>query len=124
MELQKVHKNKTNYQVCIIENQRFNKRPVTIMPYGKGWQYNDNIIEKTECYPNGYKETVFYATSYRLSKKMSLNDIINGFIRCLYTIDDEFAIQRQRDTKPEKFKQYDETVKQILAISEELFKKF
>lgn len=124
MKTPKVYKNKTNYQVSVIENQRFNTIPATIMPYGKGWQYNTNIVIEEEIYPNKTKNIVYYATSYRLSKKMDLNDIINGFIRCLYTIDDEFACQRQRDTKPEKFKAYNEKVTQIIEISEELYKKF
>lgn len=120
----KVYNNKSNYQVSIIEGQRFNSLPVTIMPYGKGWQYNTDIVMEEEKFPNGTKNIVYYATSYRISKKMELNDIINAFIRCFYTVDYEFAIQRQRDTKPEKFEKYNETVNKIIIISEELYKKF
>lgn len=120
----KIYNNKSNYQVSVVERQRFNSLPATIMPYGKGWQYNTDIVEEEEKLPNYTSIKVYYATSYRIAKKLELNDMINAFIRCFYTIDDEFAIQRQRDSKPEKFNAYNEKVKQIIEIAEELYKKF
>ncbi|MBR6720426.1 MAG: hypothetical protein IKL74_05895 [Clostridia bacterium] len=36
-------------------------------------------------------------------------------IREVYSIDDEFAILRQRDTKPEEFAEYNEFVEKIKA---------
>ena len=120
----KFYTNPDSHQFNVIENQRFNYPPATIIPYGKGWQYNINVELDEESYPSGETFTVYYATSYRVSKKMPLNDIINGFIRCFYTVDDEFACQRQRDIKPEKFKAYNEKVTQIIEISEKLYKKF
>ncbi len=36
-------------------------------------------------------------------------------IREIYSVDDELAILRQRDTKPEEFDEYNATVEQIKA---------
>ena len=36
-------------------------------------------------------------------------------IRAIYSIDDELAILRQRDTKPEEFNEYNEFVEKIKA---------
>lgn len=120
----KIYNNKDNHQVSIIEGQRFNSLPSTIMPYGKGWQYNIDIVEEDEKYPNGQTIKVYYATSFIVGKKMTEDDMINAFIRCYYTVNDEFAIQRKREKEPEKFKQYNERVEQIIEISSELIKKF
>ena len=124
MRIQRLYNNKTNYQVNVLENQRFSAPPATITPYGSGWEYNADVILEEDIYPDGTKLPVYYATSYRVSKKMGLNEIINSFIRCFYTVDDEFAIQRQRDTKPEKFKAYNDKVNMILEISEAIFNQF
>lgn len=36
-------------------------------------------------------------------------------IRAIYSVDDELAILRQRDTKPEEFKEYNAIVERIKA---------
>lgn len=124
MKQKLIYKNPANLQVSIVENEFFNREPSTIMPLGRGWMYNLDITEEELKYPNGQVVKKYYANSFRVGKKMSLNEMINAFIRCYYTIDDELAIQRQRDSKPAKFQEYDEDVKQIIKISSELYKKF
>ena len=41
--------------------------------------------------------------------------VIDDRIRKRYSISDEFAIQRQRDTKPEEFAEYNAFVEQVKA---------
>ena len=49
------------------------------------------------------------------------NKEINKRIRLVYTIDDELAIHRQRDTKPTQFEDYNNTIEEIKAnVKEEI----
>lgn len=49
------------------------------------------------------------------------NKEINKRIRLVYTIDEELAIIRQRDTKPTQFEDYNNTIEEIKAnVKEEI----
>lgn len=49
------------------------------------------------------------------------NKEISKRIRQVYTIDDELAIHRQRDTKPTQFEDYNNTIEEIKAnVKEEI----
>lgn len=116
--------NPNNHQVMIKENVKSSSRVSTLARYGKGFVYNEDIVEDKIIYPNGEEKVVYYSTSYYMPKKMPYADMIEAFIRCKYTINDEFAILRQRDTKPEAFKTYDEEVEKIKSICKEFVKMF
>lgn len=47
----------------------------------------------------------------------SYNDLVVMKIRERYTTDDELALQRQRDTKPEEFAEYNTFCEQCKAIA-------
>ena len=49
------------------------------------------------------------------------SEIITSLIREIYTIDEEFSIQRTRDEKPEKFKVYNDRVKDCIRKADEEF---
>lgn len=46
----------------------------------------------------------------KVYKDISYEEFINRMVRAKYTIDEEFAVLRQRDTKPEEFKEYNDYV--------------
>lgn len=67
--------------------------------------FNGELIEKPDI------EQALIVIPYK--------DRIVARIREVYTIDDEIAILRQRDTKPEEFEQYNAFVEQIKAEEKE-----
>ena len=69
------------------------------------------------------KEIIFYATTGESTERdltpeeiaameaiqqpqISYDQLVSDLIRAKYTIDQEIAINRQRDTKPEEFQEY------------------
>ena len=86
-----------------------NEKPAILHDLGDGsFHYNYNIEEVQRENENGENETVFkYDTVHWWGNgKPTENALISAVIRTKYSIDDEFAIQRQRESKPERFKEY------------------
>lgn len=67
-------------------------------------------------YDNGIyrEETVEELTSIVIPELPYAHRVVNR-IRTKYSVDDELAILRQRDTKPEEFAEYNAFVEQIKA---------
>lgn len=64
------------------------------------------------------QEEAFYSNikvSNSVSESDNYADRVVQRLRMFYSIDDELAILRQRDTKPEEFKRYNDLVEQIKA---------
>lgn len=55
------------------------------------------------------------AESERYALSIPYEQRVVDRIRAVYSIDDELALLRQRDTKPEEFAEYDAFVEQIKA---------
>ncbi len=53
----------------------------------------------------------------------SVKAIIERLIRERYTVSDELAIQRQRDTKPDEYAEYDAFVEDCKARAKEIWSK-
>lgn len=51
----------------------------------------------------------------------SYNIIVEQSVREKYTVDDELSIQRQRDTKPEEFKEYNDFVESCKTKAKEIW---
>jgi hypothetical protein len=64
-----------------------------------------NIINPTEeqLLKAGYEE---YIEPVQQSVELTYEQKVINLIRTKYTLDEELAIQRQRDTKPDEFKTY------------------
>ena len=62
--------------------------------------YNIVEVEATEDREAGFEFDTLIVT------KAEKNIIISALIRERYTVDDEFAILRQRDSKPDEFAEY------------------
>ena len=70
---------------------------------------NGNFVEMTT-------EEVFEYEKNRIKEVISYEERVVSRIRAIYSIDDELAILRQRDTKPDEFAEYNRIVE---AIKEE-----
>lgn len=89
--------------------------------------YNFKIIEvdKEDCEANDFNvDLTFSFEKYnaRKQKENSINyeQLVISKIREKYTIDQELAILRQRDTKPEEFAEYNTYVEQCKTESKEV----
>lgn len=62
-------------------------------------------VEATEAYEE-YEDIKVYIPYTEQEKKMKYPDLVEKYIRAKYTLSDELAILRQRDTKPDEFNEY------------------
>lgn len=56
-------------------------------------------------------------------KELSKSSIASSLIREVYSIDDELAILRQKDSKPEEFDEYDRFAEECKAIADSILEK-
>lgn len=71
---------------------------------------NHNTLKNFVALPNGLCN--FEVDEYE--------DEVNRLIRLKYSLNDELAILRQRDTKPDEFKAYNDYVEECKAKAKEL----
>ena len=75
---------------------------------------NHNKLKNFVALPNGLCN--FEVDEYE--------DEVNRLIRLKYSLNDELAILRQRDTKPDEFKAYNDYVEECKAKAKEKLKKY
>ena len=75
---------------------------------------NHNTLKNFVALPNGLCN--FEVDEYE--------DEVNRLIRLKYSLNDELAILRQRDTKPDEFKAYNDYVEECKATAKEKLKKY
>lgn len=89
------------------------------------YRVNYNIEQTTEMRPNPEtgEETIIPVWVCDCVEVATLdrNSIIVALIRKTYSLDDEIAIQRQRDTRPEDFAAYFEEAERCKAIANGIF---
>lgn len=79
-------------------------KPLVFQNLGNGtWHYNYNVEEVEMEGRNAYN----YNT-VQFFGKPCYDKIVSLIIRENYTLDEELSIQRQRDTKPEIFEEYNQ----------------
>lgn len=71
---------------------------------------NEGFIEMTESEIKKYLEDKKKKEDYRNNPIVSYEDKVVSLIRKKYNVNQELAILRQRDTKPEEFAEYNEYV--------------
>ena len=91
-----------------------NERPNTIVHDCVLLDINLNVIEKEDA--DGHK--IYEYDTYRFAKGEVENDIV-AMIRTKYSLNDELAILRQRDTKIEDFNAYNSFVEECKQIVKE-----
>lgn len=91
------------------------------------FKYADNCLETDKNIVRGYDGGLYFEGTEPTKsqeiidneKAMELEALIISKIRERYTIDQELAILRQRDTKPEEFSEYNSYVEQCKAEAKE-----
>ena len=96
--------------------ERFDKETLKQPPYN----YSFTEVEKEDCEASDFNEDLtFNIEKYNARKQKekanNYESLIVSKIRERYTIDQELAILRQRDTKPEEFAEYNTYVEQCKA---------
>lgn len=83
----------------------YNERPEAIVPVGRGKYYVNMDI--TEVQPTEEEGQVMYEADYvETQGRPTYPMVVEALIRERYTVSDELAIHRQRDTKPDEFADY------------------
>ena len=85
--------------------------------------YNTNVLEKISTEPyTGKERTAYLYETYRFPRSFKYEDIVNGLIRLHYTLSEELALQRQRDTKADEFATYSAKCDECKALAKEIAK--
>ena len=71
----------------------------------KSIEYNAHTGEITEREMTA-EEISRFGEMQKQQPQISYDQLVSDLIRERYTVDQEFAINRQRDTKPEEFQEY------------------
>lgn len=69
-------------------------------------------------------DTEFEARRAEYWRNVNYDDAVDFAIRANYTISQEFAILRQKDEKPEEYKEYFDFCEQCKAHVKEMIKKY
>lgn len=95
------------------------QEPMTSLGAGM-WRVNtdEKIVTKDIM---GKTKTFYQYNSLDFYFKPTYPDVVDGLIRERYSVSDELAIQRQKDTKPEDFAEYDEFCEQCKTTAREIF---
>ena len=86
----------------LIKNAIGTAKPQIVSKYGKNGT-DVNIFSHTET--DEYGTELYVYDIYRFENETFENDIV-ALIRIKYSVSDELAILRQRDTKADEFKEY------------------
>ena len=101
-----------------------NEKPSAILKINEEFiDCNCNVKEEDREDPER-KETrkVFVYDAYRFPRAFKYEDIVNGLIRLHYTLSEELALQRQRDTKADEFATYSAKCDECKALAKEIAK--
>ncbi|WP_281512269.1 hypothetical protein [Mammaliicoccus vitulinus] len=104
------------------KNKTYNVPIGQKVPYAYFHEVSRTLIDKKrEVYTKGniVNSIALQEVSGILYSPLNYEQIIDKLIRIRYTINDEFAILRQRDTKPEEFSEYYSYVEKCKAASKE-----
>jgi hypothetical protein len=86
-----------------------NDKPLIFQNLGDGsWHYNYDIKEVQITNESEGTRNVFDYNTVHFFGEPTYEKIVSAIIRENFTIDEEFAIQRQRDSKPENFETYNQ----------------
>lgn len=100
-----------------------NEEPSTLLEINSEFiDYNCNISSNTKLDPDGSIRKVLTYDTYRFPKSFAYADIVNGLIRIHYTLSEELALQRQRDSKADEFATYSAKCDECKALAKEIAK--
>lgn len=88
--------------------QSYNKLPVFFNIGNGKTHYNYNETEKEIEQPDGEKVTIYEYDQVTIQGEVNRESMIDAVIRERYSINEELAVQRQRDSKPKEFESYND----------------
>ena len=104
--------------------QLFDNRPEAIQDLGTGYyniHFNIKEVQENEIDDN---DNVIEVTKYQADvmrvDDISYGGIVSAMIRNKYSLDQEFALQRQREIKSKEFFNYSSYCEQCKAIAREM----
>lgn len=101
---------------------QFSSHQQPITPCGRGKYYinmNEQVIERTMDDGTTYQEYEY--DQILIECEPTYPAVVEGLIRERYSISDELAIQRQRETKPEEFAEYNNFCEYCKSEAREVF---
>lgn len=79
------------------------------------------VINPETGEPTGETEThIVYVCDFVFVSELTVANLVSAIIRKSYSVDDELAILRQKDSKPEEFATYNATAEEAKRIAHEL----
>ena len=103
---------KKDNQVAEINEDKIDDKGKTIYSKVASSLINDGFIEMTESEIKKYLEDKTKKENYKNNPMVSYEDKVVSLIRKKYNVNQELAILRQRDAKPQEFAEYNEYVEQ------------
>lgn len=100
---------------------QFSSHQQPIAPCGRGKYYinmNEQVTEKTM---DGITTTVYEYDQVLVEGEPTYPAVVECLIRERYSVSDELAIQRQKDTKPNDFEEYNTFCENCKAEARPLF---
>ena len=113
-----------------MSNKRYTyvtQKTFDMLPNGKfRVYYNENSYIEEILASDDEGETIKQQTySYNVIdvKEINKSSIVSSLIREVYSIDDELAILRQKDSKSEEFDEYDKFAEECKSIADSILEK-
>lgn len=86
------------------------------------YMINFNIVEIT-VKGQDEEDTIQYQAEYILVPALDKETIVNGLIRRNYSLSEELAILRQRDSKSDEFAEYNAFAEECKSLANEILEK-
>ena len=99
-------------------------KPSTLLEINSEFiDYNCNVSTETrKDRESDASREVYVYDAYRFPRSFKYEDVVNGLIRLHYTLSEELALQRQRDSKADEFQAYSAKCDECKALAKEIAK--
>ena len=81
---------------------------------------NYDVVQSTRTIED--REEIIYTCKYIIVNKVDKDNIVDTLIRDKYSLSQELAILRQRDTKPEEYSEYNDYAEECKRIADSILK--
>lgn len=86
------------------------------------YMVNFNVVEETTKDPDG-NDIIQYKAEYILVPALDKEPIVNELVRRKYTLPEELALLRQRDSKADEFTEYNTYAEECKKLANEILDK-
>ena len=97
----------------------YSEYPKTFIQYTNNTTLiNYNVVQSTRTIED--REEIIYTCKYIIVNKVDKDNIVDTLIRDKYSLSQELAILRQRDTKPEEYSEYNDYAESCKRIADNI----